>query len=182
MKLKILIVFLLILICGAAWLMFFARSTSLKPYTGTKPEVDLQTYFDGEIKAWGLIQDWRGRVTARFDIDMVGEWDGNTGVLKETFRYYSGRVDTREWTITKHDDGTYTGVADDIIGTANGRQNGSALAWNYDIIITVDGKKIQLNLDDWMWQMNDGVLINRSYFKKFGIKVAELTVFMQKVK
>ena len=28
--------------------------------------------------------------------------------------------------------------------------------------------------------MNDGVLINRSYLKKFGLTVAELTIFMQK--
>ena len=162
--------------------MFNFRSNSLAPYEGTKPEVDLQQYFNGEIKAWGLIQDWRGRVTARFDVDMVGTWDGNTGTLVETFRYYSGRVDKRSWKITKHEDGTYTGVADDIIGTANGRQVGSALAWQYSMDIVVDDKKIAVKLDDWMWQMNDGILINRSYIKKFGLTVAQLTLFMQKAK
>jgi hypothetical protein len=30
--------------------------------------------------------------------------------------------------------------------------------------------------------MNDGVLINRSYLKKFGITVTKLTIFMQKQK
>jgi hypothetical protein len=39
-----------------------------------------------------------------------------------------------------------------------------------------------ITFDDWMWQMNDGVLINRSYLKKFGITVAELSLFMQKQK
>jgi hypothetical protein len=28
--------------------------------------------------------------------------------------------------------------------------------------------------------MNDGILINKSYLKKFGITMAELTLFMQK--
>jgi hypothetical protein len=31
-----------------------------------------------------------------------------------------------------------------------------------------------------MWAMNDGVVVNRSYLKKFGFTVAELTLFMQK--
>ena len=40
----------------------------------------------------------------------------------------------------------------------------------------------RIRFDDWMWVMNDGVLINRSYLKKFGITVSELTIFMQKQK
>jgi len=31
-----------------------------------------------------------------------------------------------------------------------------------------------------MWRLNDGVVINRSRMKKFGIPLACLTVFMQK--
>jgi hypothetical protein len=46
--------------------------------------------------------------------------------------------------------------------------------------LEVGDKTYRIKLDDWMWQMNDGVLINRSYLKKFGITVAELTLFMQK--
>lgn len=149
-------------------------------YKGSKPEADIKEYFDGNIKAWGLVQDWRGRVTARFDVDMVGSWEGNVGKLEEEFQYYDGKKQQRTWIITKNDDGTYEGTAGDIIGKATGETKGSAVNWAYTMDIPVDGKTYRLKLDDWMWQMNDGVLINRSYLKKFGITVAELTLFMKK--
>ena len=149
-------------------------------YKETTPNADIKKYFDGNIKAWGLVQDWRGRVTTRFDVDMVGSWEGDKGKLEEEFVYYDGKKQQRTWIITKNTDGTYTGTAGDIIGEASGRTEGSAVNWDYVMDIPVDGKTYRLKLDDWMWQMNDGVLINRSYLKKFGITVAELTLFMQK--
>lgn len=154
---------------------------TLGHYENTKPEADIQAYFTGPIQAWGLVQDWRGRVVTRFDVNMVGVWDGDTGTLTEEFRYYDGRIQERIWTITKKPDGTYEGTAGDIVGKAEGASNGSAVNWHYTMDIPVQGKTYRLKLDDWMWQMNDGVLINRSYMKKFGITVAELTLFMKKV-
>lgn len=149
-------------------------------YKDSKPEADIQKYFNGNIKAWGLVQDWRGRVNTRFDVDMVGSWEGNVGTLKENFQYYDGRTQQRIWTITKIEDGIYEGTASDIVGKAIGATKGSGVKWSYVMDIPVDGKIHRLKLDDWMWQMNDGILINRSYLKKFGITVAELTLFMQK--
>lgn len=112
---------------------------------------------------------------------MVGSWEGgDVGTLEEDFRYYNGKTQKRIWTITKRKDGTYEGTAEDIVGKATGATEGSAVKWAYTMDIPMDGKTYRLKLDDWMWQMHDGVLINRSYLKKFGITVAELTLFMQK--
>jgi hypothetical protein len=160
--------------------MLFSCGNSLKEYRGTEPKADLKEFFNGEIKAWGIIQDWRGRVTQRFDVDMVGKWTGNDGVLEEEFRYYDGKKQQRTWNIKKIDENNFEGTAGDIIGKATGESLGSAINWHYEMEIPVDDKKYKLKLDDWMWQMNDDVLINRSYIKKFGITVAELTIFMQK--
>lgn len=155
-------------------------SKNLDHYKGTTPKADIKEFFNGKIKAWGLVQDWRGRVTARFDVDMVGSWQGDKGKLEEEFTYYDGRKQHRTWIITKNEDGSYTGTAGDIVGEAKGKTQGSAVNWAYIMDIEVDGKTYRIKLDDWMWQMNDGILINRSYLKKFGITVAELTLFMQK--
>ena len=149
-------------------------------YKGSKPEVDIKEYFNGNIKAWGVVQDWRGRVVNRFDVDMVGVWSGMNGTLDEEFHYYDGKTMHRTWHLTKNSDGTYTGKASDIIGDATGKLAGSAVNWNYQMDVPVDGKTYRLTFDDWMWHMNDGVVVNRSYLKKFGITVAELTIFMQK--
>ncbi|MEM6603728.1 MAG: DUF3833 domain-containing protein [Pseudomonadota bacterium] len=155
-------------------------SSGLDHYKGTKPQADLKAFFTGPVKAWGIIQDWRGDVVSRFDVDMQGSWKGNIGTLEEDFVYYDGSTQRRVWTITQKKDGKYIGTASDIIGEAEGATNGSALRWAYSMDVPVDDTTYRLYFDDWMWMMNDGVLINRSYLKKFGFTVAELTLFMQK--
>lgn len=153
---------------------------NLALYEGTTPTADLREYFNGPVKAWGLVQDWRGRVVQRFDVEMVGTWEGDVGTLREKFVYYDGKTQDRVWTIRRLGDNRYEGTASDIIGTATGGTSGSAVRWNYVMDLPVDDTTYRLRFDDWMWVMNDGVLINRSYLKKFGITVSELTIFMQK--
>lgn len=155
---------------------------NLSYYKETTPHADIKEYFNGPVKAWGIVQDWQGRVVRRFDVDMVGEWNDDVGTLTENFNFYDGKTQQRIWTIKKIAAGTYEGTASDIIGTATGKAEGSAVRWNYIMDLPVDDTTYRIRFDDWMWVMNDGVLINRSYLKKFGITVSELTIFMQKQK
>ncbi len=157
-------------------------SNNMDYYKGTTPKASLEEFFNGPIKGWGVVQDWKGRVVTRFDVDMIGTWDDNTGTLVEKFTYYDGKTQERTWTITKKPDGTYEGRAHDILDHADGKIEGTAINWKYRMDLPVGGKTYRLTFDDWMWQMNDGVILNRSYLKKFGITVAELTLFMQKQK
>ena len=39
---------------------------------------------------------------------------------------------------------------------------------------------MKISCDDWICKQDDNVAINRATMTKFGIKVAELTVFFQK--
>lgn len=153
---------------------------NLERYKDAEPKMDLQEYFTGPIKAWGIIQDRKGQVTRRFDVDMVGTWEDGVGTLEEDFKYYDGEIQKRIWTIKKLPNGKYSGTAGDILDQANGELQGNAVRWAYRMDLPVGGKTYRLTFDDWMFLMNDGVLINRSYIKKFGITFAELTLFMQK--
>lgn len=149
-------------------------------YQQAKPAMTLESYFNGPITAQGLIQDYTRNVVSRFDVKMVGTWQGNVGTLAEDFTYYDGSTQRRVWTITKTGPDTYIGAADDIIGTAQGRQYGNAIHWVYTMDVPVKDKKIRMTFDDWMWFMNDGVIMNRSYMKKLGVTVAEITLYMKK--
>ena len=153
---------------------------SLDHYKSSEPPLELKEYFTGPIKAWGLVQDRKGHVTRRFDVTMVGTWEGDVGTLEEDFQYYDGKTQKRIWTIKKIADGQYEGTAGDIIGKADGNVEGTAMRWAYQMDLDVGDNTYRITFDDWMFLMNDGVLINRSYLKKFGITVAELTLFMQK--
>ena len=173
--------FRLLMIIGAITMLNGCTSPKLEQYKDMTPQMDLKEYFNGEIKAWGIVQNWRGDVVNKFDVDMVGTWDGDVGTLKEQFEYYDkDKTQHRTWTIHKIDDVTFEGTADDILDKATGKVSGNAVNWAYRIDLPVDDKTYRITFDDWMWQMNDGILINRSYLKKFGITVAELTLFMQK--
>lgn len=167
---------------GALIMLSSCAANQLDYYRDTTPQADIKEYFNGPIKAWGIVQDWRGRVVRRFDINLVGEWNGDTGTLTEHFAYYDGEKQQRVWTIKKMPDGSYEGTASDIIDKATGKSEGSAVRWNYVMDLPVNDTTYHIRFDDWMWLMNDGVLINRSYLKKFGITVSELTIFMQKQK
>ncbi len=149
-------------------------------YKDNSPKLDIKEFFNGKVKAWGIVQDWSGKVVNKFDVDMVGEWNGDVGTLNEDFVFYNGKTQHRTWTLKKLPDGKVEGKAGDIIGLADGKTSGDALNFHYTMDIEVDGKTYRVKLDDWMWAMNDGVIINRSYIKKFGFTVAELTIFMQK--
>lgn len=169
-----------VLLMGLAMFLNGCSGSSLDQYESSKPNLDLEEYFTGPIKAWGLIQDRSGNVIRRFDVTMVGSWENNTGTLEEDFEYYDGEAQKRIWTITKINNQSYEGRADDILDKATGQVKGNAMRWAYKMDLPVGGKTYRITFDDWMYLMNDGVLINRSYLKKFGITMAELTLFMQK--
>ena len=78
---------------------------------------------------------------------------------------------THAGTIRKISDNKYEGNAKDILKKATGIIQGSAMRWSYKMEVPVKQNVFTLTFDDWMFLMNDGVLINRSYLKKFGFTV-----------
>ena len=63
--------------------------TTISPndYAAEKPTLDLQTYFNGTIDAWGMFQDRSGKVVKRFTVVMRCTWQGDVGTLDEDFTY-----------------------------------------------------------------------------------------------
>lgn len=169
-------------ITGAILMLSACSNTNVDFYKNVKPEVNFEEFFSDDIVGWGVVQNWKGQVVRRFDIKMNGTWNGDKGVLKEDFFYYDGEKQERIWTVVKKDNGEFEGTADDILGAAKGKTSGNAINWHYSMDLPVGRKTYRVKFDDWMWQMNGGVLINRSYIKKFGVTVAELTLILQKVK
>ena len=153
---------------------------TVKDCADYQPQMKFEEFFNGPIKAWGIVQDRNGKVVQRLDIDLVGAWSGDTGTLDEKFRYYDGKEMTRHWDIKKVAADKYTGTASDIVGEAKGESSGGAIRWNYVMKLEVSGTTYDVTFDDWMYAMNDGIVVNRSYLKKFGFRVAELSLFMQK--
>ena len=155
-------------------------SSNIDYYKDSSPKLDLQTFLQGKIHGTGLIQDWRHRVTKKFEFDADASWKGDVGTLDEHMIYENGEKDHRIWTLKKISANHYQGTSKDVIGIADINIEGNAVNWRYQMDIKVDNSTYRIHLDDWMFLMKNGTLINKNYFKKFGLTVGSLTLFMEK--
>ena len=169
-----------LVLCTASLSLAGCAGVEVQQYAAERPAFILEEYFDGEIEAWGMFQKRGGEVVKRFKVAIDASWDAGRGILDERFSYADGTTQQRIWHIRKEADGSYSGRADDVVGTATGKAAGNALQWNYTLKLPVDGKIYQVQFDDWMYLMQDDVLINRSVMKKFGITLGEVTLFFRK--
>ena len=149
-------------------------------YAAEKPVLDLRQYFSGTIDAYGIFTDRSGKVVKRFTVEMKCSWTGapgqEVGVLDEFFTYSDGTKDRRVWTLKRGSDGKYLGTAGDVLGEAAGQEKGNAFRWGYTLLLPVDGKTIEVQFDDWMYLMNDKVMLNKAEMRKFGFKLGEVTL------
>lgn len=157
------------------------RSQKPADLAGQGPAFDLRRHLSGPILCEGVIYGPTGRVASRFIADMDGAWDGNTGILHETFRYDSGRVQARHWKLNLSNDGSIRAEAPDVIGHGTGRAEGPGVCLRYRIKLDPEAGGHVLDVVDWMYLMDNGTIMNRSQFSKFGITVAELVATMRPV-
>ena len=151
-------------------------------YLTVEPSFDLFQFFDGSVKAWGLVQNRSGELVQRFEVDIKGTVEGDRLTLDEQFYYAVGEgVAERTWVIERQSDGTYVGDAGDILGSAQGQSFGNAFHWSYRMAIPVAKREIEVAFEDWFWAIDDRRLLNRSYLQKLGFDVAEVTIFMERV-
>ena len=98
----------------------------------------------------------------------------------------------------------FNGTAADVLGQAAGEEKGNAFRWGYTLKLPVDGpgdagppqgasapsggsvvreatsvgarRTVDVQFDDWMYLMNDKVLLNKAEMSKFGFKLGEVTL------
>ena len=150
-------------------------------YAGKGPAFDLRRHLNGPLTCEGVIFGPTGRVTSRFVADMTGTWNGATGTLAEVFRYDSGTVQHRAWTLALGPDGQIIATAADVEGQGTGRVEGPGVLLRYRIRLTPEAGGHVLDVTDWMYLLENGAIMNRSQFRKFGIKVAELVATIRPV-
>ena len=148
-------------------------------YAKETPKLDLATYFNGKVDGWGTVQDRSGKVLRRMTVEIDCKWNGNEGVLDETFQWSDGKTEKRVWKIRKVGD-RYIGTAGDVVGEAIGEAAGNALRWNYVLALPVDGSVYNMDMDDWMWLIDEKTMANRTTMSKLGVRVAEISIFFRK--
>ncbi len=173
----LLLTILAFLIARGRFLSFRAQSPA--DYAGTGPTFKMKEALNGEILSEGLIYGPNGKMSNSFVARMVGEWDGNTGTLSEYFTYSNGKEMARKWYLTLGTGNTFTATADDIVGEGKGTISGATVKLTYRIMLPEDAGGHTLDVTDWMYLTENGVIMNRSEMRKFGVKVAELVATMR---
>ena len=179
---KKLLFFLTILVVSFTIYKFYLNNENMKPedYKNTEPEIKIEEYFKGKVKAWGILQNRKGKVTRSFEANMNGKFENNILTLEEDFYWKDGEKQKRIWKIEKIDENNYIGTAPDVVGKARGVSYGKAFKFEYNLMVPFKGRSIKIRFDDWIFKQDDKVAINRATLSKFGFKVGELTVLFQK--
>jgi hypothetical protein len=155
-------------------------SPSLADYSRSQPTLDLKRYFNGTLTAHGMFSDRSGQVLRRFVVTMNCSWQGDDGVLDEDFIYDDGEKQKRIWRLKHLGQGRYTGRADDVKDEATGESAGAAFRWTYTLLLPYKGSTLEVQFDDWMYLIDERVMLNRATMRKFGVYLGEVQLTFDK--
>lgn len=172
---KILLIVLLS-VCMAS-----CSKVTIQSYANTQPELDLREFFKGKLRVYGMLHNRSGEVTRRFTADIDASWQGERGILDERFVFDDGEKSTRVWQLEHLGGGRYVGSAGDVRGQAQGQVQGFAFNWQYVLEVPYKGDTLTLKLDDWLYLISENRLLNRTEMKKFGFRVGEIVLVIEKV-
>lgn len=148
----------------------------VQQYLSASPVLDVPTFFTGTTDAWGMVQTRGGDVAKRFHVVITGSGDARAFTLDEQFRYADGTQQHRVWRLTRAADGSWRGRAADVAGEAYGESAGNALHWRYALLVPVEGRTWEMQMDDWMFLIDDCTMLNRTSMRKFGIEFGQVTL------
>jgi starvation-inducible outer membrane lipoprotein len=164
---------------AAALLLAGCASIEPQVYQREQPALDLGRYFSGKLVGHGMLLDRGGRVTRRFVVTIDARWNGEIGTLDEDFVWSDGEQEKRIWTLrpVAGAPGRWTGTAADVVGEAQGTVAGNALNWRYTFALkTREGRTWHIDFDDWMFLVDDRVLLNRAVMRLWGFRVGEVLI------
>ena len=152
----------------------------IENFSNAKPEFNLMEFFEGEVHAWGIVEDRFGNIRRQFTVYMTGVIKNETLTLEEDFVYADGEIDKRIWKFSKFDEKSYKGFANDIIGEAVAKEQGNAFNMKYKMDLDLGFAELRVNFNDWMFRIDESTIINKATINKFGINIATVTLFFRK--
>ncbi len=162
--------------CLTAMLCGCARPMPVSGFAGTQPSFDPVSFFTGHTRSWGVLENRSGQPTEPVVTDCVGEMDGADRLrMLQTLRLGEGRVQRREWYMWRTGAHTYAATANDMIGTVIGEAAGRGFHWRW-VLATSPGNPLRnVIMDQWMYLMDGGAMVNRTTISKLGFILAEVT-------
>ncbi|PLY01950.1 MAG: DUF3833 domain-containing protein [Desulfuromonas sp.] len=149
-------------------------------YSDRSPEMVPELFFDGNLTAHGIVKNRSGKVIRTFTADIKAYWEGDVGTLEEDFIFDDGEEQRRVWKLVRQQDGGYIGTAGDVIGPGEAEIAGNSMFLDYILAVPYKNDTINLSIDDRMYLVEPDILINESEMSKFGFRVGEIVLVIQK--
>ncbi len=176
------------LVCAVMTLASCA-SLDVSTYAKESPPLRLEEFFNGKLVGHGMVMDRSGEVTRRFVVNITGTLGKDasgteTLTLDEKFDWSDGKKEMRVWTLKRVASPAgqveWLGSASDVVGTAVGKVAGNALQWRYVLAAPYKESTINLDFDDWMFLIDEKVMLNKAVFSKYGVRLGEILISFQK--
>ena len=171
---------LLLVVIGAVAVL---PRSDIATHAERRPAFDLTEFFEGSTVAYGIFEDRFGNFRRQFRVEIEASQSGNILTLDERFLYADGEQDRRIWRIEKNiieGEAVYTGRAEDITGTATGQIAGNTMSWRYVITLELSGMEVEVRFDDFIYQIDKDMAINRAYVSKWGLEIGSVTLVFLK--
>lgn len=111
-----------------------------------------------------------------------GSWDGKALTLVEDFVYADGVEERKTWVLTRLPNGEFSGIREDIVGTARGYQDDKAFRLEYTMALPNDdgtpGRKLKFR--DILYNQPDGIIRNDATVGLWGFRVATVNLLITK--
>ena len=172
--------FYLVFIVMFSALLIACSQVAIEDYENAEPLITIEEFFDGDLVAYGIVRDRSGKVIRHFEAVLKGEFTSTGGTLDEVFWFNDGERETRLWRMEKVEPGLYVGTANDVNGESFIESRGNAVRLSYDLRIPYNDGEIVVNMDDWMYQVSPGVVVNEAVMYKWGFRVGTVTVLIMR--
>jgi hypothetical protein len=156
-------------------------ANDMTPDVRTRP-FDPVSFFEGSTRAYGLFEDRSGRVRRTMTVDMAGTRTGDTLTLREDFIYGDGERETRTWVLERLGGGRFRGTCAECVGEAPGQSGPGSFnfAYAFRLKLPRSGRTIIVHFDDRMTLVSETMVINRATVSKWGVRLGEVFIVMQK--
>ena len=149
-------------------------------YRDRSPQMVPEHFFDGDLTAHGIVKNRSGKVIRTFTANIKAYWVGDEGTLEEDFVFDDGEKQRRVWKLVRQHDGNYIGTAGDVIGPGEAEVAGNSMFLDYILAVPYKDDTINLSIDDRMYLIEPNIMINESVMSKFGFRVGEIVLVIQK--
>jgi hypothetical protein len=149
----------------------------LQDFATSSTRFELDRYFVGHARSWGVFENTSGNPRRSFICDSYGKRDAKGMVLlHQEFKFSDGKTQTRDWQIHRIDATHWQATANDMVGTTRGEGIGNAFYWEYAISLNLKNPLATVRVRQWMY-LAEGTdtLMTRLVISKLGIKVSEVS-------